>query len=72
MSYSKQTYNQAMDIINERRTIAERNAEKRQFEIFQKYPEIEKINRELSTCGVKAARAVLMGGDVNEELIKLK
>lgn len=72
MSYSKQTYNQAMDIINERRTIAERNAEKRQFEIFQKYPEIEKINRELSTCGVKAARAVLMGGDVNEELNKLK
>ena len=52
MSYSKQTYNQAMDIINERRTIAERNAEKRQLEIFQKYPEIEKINRELSTCGV--------------------
>lgn len=72
MSYSKQTYNQAMDIINERRTVAERNAEKRQLEIYQKCPEIEKINRELSTCGVKAAKAVLMGGDVNEELGKLK
>ncbi len=72
MSYSKQTYNQAMDIINERRTVAERNAEKRQLEIYSKYPEIEKINREISSSGVKAAKAVLMGNDIKEEMSKLK
>lgn len=72
MSYSKQTYNQAMDIINERRTIAERNAERRQLEIYSKCPEIEKINREISSSGVKAAKAVLMGNDVKEEMSKLK
>lgn len=72
MSYSKQIYNSAMDIIHSRKLKAEKEAEIRREEIFSKDPEIEKINREIASCGIKAAKAVLMGKDVNEEMNRLK
>lgn len=72
MSYSKNIYTQAMDLINGRRMKAEKEAELRREEIFKKHPEIEKLNKEISSCGIQAAKAVLMGKDVNEEMKKLK
>lgn len=72
MSYSKQIYNSAMDVIHNRRLRAEKEADIRREEIYKKDPEVEKLNREIASCGVQAAKAVLMGKDINEEMGKLK
>lgn len=72
MAYSKKIYNEAMDIIRGRRLNAEKEAEQRRERIFRTDPETEKISREISSCGVQAAKAVLMGSDVKQELEALK
>ncbi len=72
MSYSKQIYNQAMEIIQARRLKAMRDAERNQNEIFAKYPDIEQLNKEISSCGIQAAKAVMLGKDVKAEMANLK
>lgn len=72
MAYSKKIYGEAMDIISNRRLNAEKDAERRRERIFSADPETEKISRAISSCGVQAAKAVLMGSDVNQELEALK
>lgn len=72
MSYSKEIYGKATDIINNRRLKAQREAEFRREKIFAEHPDIEKLNREISSCGIMAAKAVLMGSDVKTELNNLK
>src|SRR5574344_2151674 len=72
MGYSKEIYSAATQLIQDRRLKAEKDAEIRQKEIFAKDAEVERITRELSLCGVQAAKAVLYGGDVHEQMNNLK
>lgn len=72
MGYSKKTYQIANDRIFQRRQQAEKNAELLKKDIFSKLPRVEQIFTEISSCGVSAAKAVIKGGNVKDEIEKLK
>lgn len=72
MAYSKEIYTAAYELIQNRRLRAEKEAENRQKVIFENDPETERISRAIASCGIAAAKAVLQGGDVKEEISKLK
>lgn len=71
MAYSKEIYQKAFKIIDDRRNNANTIAERHTQEVYAKIPEVEEINRKLASCSVKAARAVLSGKDTKETLEKL-
>lgn len=68
MSYSDAVYSKAYSILEARRSQAQSNAQSRKQKIFAEIPRVEAIERELSSCGVKAAKAVFAGNDVKHEL----
>ncbi len=68
MTYSREIFSQAYQLMSERRVKAEAKAQQNTEEIYAKYPEIESIGRQLSSCSISAAKAVLRGGDVKEQL----
>lgn len=72
MGYSKEVYRIASAKLAERRAKAEREAEERRTAFFAACPRALEIERELSRTGVAAARAVLAGGNVRENLERLK
>lgn len=72
MGYSKSVYQKARKIIDERHSNAEQIALNHQQEIYSKFERAEQIQRELSSCGIKSARAVLSGQNVTEQLNALK
>lgn len=68
VSYSDAVYSKAYSILDARRNRANSDADERKFKIYAEIPRAEAIERELSSCGVKAARAVFAGGDVKAQL----
>lgn len=72
MGYSSNVYKNAADRLYEKRLVAEKQADRRRKEIFSKFPHAATLDREISSCGVEAAKAVLKGGDVVAEMTKLK
>lgn len=72
MGYSKEVQKAALSKIENRRLNAESEAEFRKSKIFKEIPEAENFEKEISSCGIAAARAVLKGGNVKEEIEKLK
>lgn len=72
MGYSREIQNAAMQKIESRRKYAQQEAEIRKSKIFEEIPEAKNYEKNISTCGVSAARAVLNGGDVTAELEKLR
>ncbi len=71
MSYSDAVYSKAYSILDARRNRAVADAEERKLKIYAEIPRVEAIERELSSCSVKAARAVFAGGDAKELLKQL-
>lgn len=71
MTYSKQIYKQAYKIIDERRKTAQDIANKHAEEVYIKLPQIQDINRRITSCAIEAARAVLKGSKAKEELEKI-
>lgn len=71
MNYSKEIYNMAYSIIDERRREADTTAQKHTDEVYREIPEIEEIGRKLTACSLGAARAVLKGSNAKEELQRL-
>jgi len=72
MGYSQEVKIAAERKLNNRRTVAEHEAEVRKERIFREVPEAEKYERQIASCGITAAKAVLKGGDVKSEIEKLK
>lgn len=72
MGYSRQIQDSAMQKIEDRRLFAEQKAEVKKEKIFKEIPQAENYEREISSCGINAARAVLRGGNVKEEIEKLR
>lgn len=72
MGYNKSTYDLAKDRLYSRRRNSEKSAEERKKEVYSKIPKAEAINIEIANCGLGAAKAVVKGGNVKEEMKKLK
>lgn len=68
MAYSDAVYSKAYSILDTRRARANSEAEERKRRIYAEIPRAEAIEKELSSCSVKAARAVFAGGDVKVQL----
>lgn len=71
MTYSKEIFNTAFQIMDNRRSDAEATAQKHTYEVYDKIPEIEEISRKLTECSLGAARAVLKGSNAKAELERL-
>ena len=72
MGYSSSVYKAAADRLFERRLKAEKEADRRKAEIYRKLPRTKELEMEISRCGIQAARAVIGGGDVTEEMKNLR
>lgn len=72
MGYSSIVYKAAADRLFERRLKAEKEADRRKAEIYRKLPRTKELEKEISRCGIQAARAVIGGGDVTEEMKNLR
>lgn len=72
MGYSREVYRNAAAALAARRAAAEREASERRAAFFEACPRAAQIERELARTGVAAARAVLAGGNVRENLTRLK
>lgn len=72
MGYSSSVYKAAADKLFERRLTAEKDADRRKAEIYKKLPRAKELEKEISHCGIQAARAVISGGNVAEEMKNLR
>lgn len=69
MGYSKDIYQKAQQILDERRSSAERTAEKRRAELNAALPQLVEIERALAASGLAAAKAAISGGEDASMLI---
>lgn len=72
MAYSREVYETAAGILNERRIRENEMSAERRAAFFAGYPRAQEIERALSATAVLAAKAVLNGGDAAAELTRLK
>lgn len=72
MGYSNSVYKAASDILHERRLNAEKAAERRKEEVYERVPRVKELEKQISMGGIKTARAVLAGGDVKKAVSKLR
>ena len=72
MGFNSTIQKRAADVLFQRRLLAEKRADAVKREVFEKYPRARELDRGISDSGVAAARAVLKGGDVVEEMKKLR
>lgn len=72
MGYSSSVYKAASDILHERRLNAEKAAERRKEEVYERFPRVKELEKQISMGGIKTARAVLAGGDVKKAVSKLR
>ncbi len=72
MGYSSNVYKQAADRLYQRRLNAEKSADRRRAEVYQKLPRTKELERQIASSGPRIARAVLAGGDVTENLNLLR
>lgn len=72
MGYSKEIYKATKAKMEERRTNAERKADRIREEVYRRVPQIEQLEKQISSCGILAVRAVLNGGDVKSATQDLK
>lgn len=71
MGYGKEVYDSAMARLSERRNKALREARLRRELIEAKFPRISEIEREITRAGARAARIIVNGGNVAEQIGKL-
>lgn len=72
MGYNSETYRKVNDILSQRRMNAERTADQRREILYTRLPRIKEIDREISATRIKITRIILSGGNVAEEMQKLK
>lgn len=72
MGYSKSVYQSASAKLAELRLAAEKQADIRRTEIYEKIPRTRELEHQIAACGLEAAKTVLRGGDVVAEMTKLR
>lgn len=72
MGFNSSIYKAAGDILFERRLNAEKSADRRRQEIYQKLPRAKQLEQQIADTGIRAVRTVIGGGDAAEEMRKLR
>lgn len=72
MGYSREIYDAAEQILSERRSRAEREAEERRAAFYRRCPAAKQVESELASTAISVARAVLKGGNARERLDRLR
>ena len=72
MGYNSSVYKSASDKLFARRLKAEKDADRRREMIYNKLPRTKELEKQISNCGIQAARAVIGGGDVVSQMKNLK
>lgn len=72
MAYSRETYDSAIKLLGERRARALDELDEKKTAFFALYPRAAEIEASLSKTAAAAAKAVLAGGNVAQQLTRLK
>ena len=72
MGYSSIIYKKAADKMAAKSLSAQKRADMRREEIYDRYPRVKELEQQIASCGAEAAKTVLRGGDVVAEMTKLK
>lgn len=72
MGFNSSIYKSAGDLLFERRLNAEKSADRRREEVYQKFPRAKQLEQEIANTGIQAVRTVIGGGNAAEEMKKLK
>lgn len=72
MGYSSSVYKNAADVLYERRLKAEKDADKRREEIYEKLPITKELENSIASLSIRVARAVVSGKDVVAEMEMLR
>lgn len=72
MGYDKRVYTAANEELARRRYQATSQAQAHLSEIYQKIPEVQRIDRELSTTSLSVARAVIQQADSHQKIEELR
>lgn len=72
MGYGKEVYASAKRMMAERRTRAEKEADTHRQELYTAYPRAQEIERALARTAIAAAKTVLSGGNVKQQLENLR
>ena len=72
MGFNSTIYKKALDRLHEKKLAAEKAADARRAEICEKIPRVRELEKGISSSGIRAARAVIGGGNAGEELEKLR
>lgn len=72
MSYSKDTYDRAISVIQNRNRDAEHRLEERRNEVYSKNAQLKKLEDSINLTGVELARAVVHGSDAKKQVEKIK
>lgn len=70
--YSREVYEDAQQVLRQRRRNAEEAAKRNQDIFHLRFPQARELERRLSATALKAARAVLAGENARESLLRLK
>lgn len=72
MNYSKEIYNKAYAIVDDRRAAAISESERRKAKLYEEIPQLSEIDRKLTSASLATAKAVLSGGDTKAKLEELR
>lgn len=72
MAYKNTVYQKAINILERRREKATLEANERSLEISQKIPELDEIQRKLSGIGFSISKLFFQGGNIEQEVDKLR
>ena len=72
MGYSREVYDEALSKLEKRRLFSEQELEKRRNRLFELSPRAEQIEYQLAKTSIVAAKAVISGSDIKDELESLK
>ncbi len=72
MAYSKRILNKVTNDFQDKRNAAKQLVQQREIEIYEKIPEIEKIDTELRKLGLQLTKSVISGSDVEKSIEKIR
>lgn len=72
MGFNSSIYKAANDVLFERRLNAEKSADRRRKEIYEKLPRAKELEQQIADTGIRAVRTVIGGGDAAEQMKMLR
>ena len=72
MGFNSTIYKAAADLMFERRLNAEKSADRRREEVYNKLPRAKELEQQIADTGIRAVRTVIGGGNAAEQMKLLK